>query len=71
MLLWAVFNILETHKTIARVPRNLTAYKTQMCFTCQGPYLPALCVDDMCESEVNIIGCSSGSFYLLLEIAFH
>lgn len=63
--------ILETHNSIARVPKNLTAYETQMSFTCQGPYLPALCVEDMWESEVNISGCSSGSFHFLFNIASH
>lgn len=63
--------ILEAHNSIARVPKNLTAYETQMSFTCQGPYLPALCLEDMWESEVNISGCSSGSFHFLFNIASH
>lgn len=56
-------SVLEMYSIVAGVPKNLTAYETQILFTQQGPYLPALCVEVVCGS--------SDAFHFLFEIASH
>lgn len=46
----------EMYNIVARSPKNVTAYGTQISFTCRGPCLTAWCVEVVCGGQRTALG---------------